>query len=249
MHDNKNKYTFRKHKAYGLVGAMFATALMVTPGALNHIPVVGDMFESGNVKADWVVDRVERIPQPISETPIYYIGDETRDLGTEYTVTERTAGYKEWRYVHDGLTGATSTQSTVSPGTAGKVAKGTKPTVEKVSIEPTKKQYVKDISRERGAEDIVEKGKLGEKEITTTYSVDYNSGHVTANEPTERVITEAGTTIVKVAAKDKVETIQRGRQTVENQNEIHKTNRTIGFLFYLNEHPNPPITQFQTLLK
>ena len=227
MHDNKNKYTFRKHKAYGLVGAMFATALMATPGALNHIPVVGDMFESGNVKADWVVDRVERIPQPISETPIYYIGDETRDLGTEYTVTERTAGYKEWRYVHDGLTGATSTQSTVSPGTAGKVAKGTKPTVEKVSIEPTKKQYVKDISRERGAEDIEEKGKLGEKEITTTYSVDYNSGHVTANEPTSRIISDPTPTIVKVAAKDKVETIQRGRQTVEKTT-VYTVNETTG---------------------
>ena len=227
MHDNKNKYTFRKHKAYGLVGAMFATALMATPGALNHIPVVGDMFESGNVKADWVVDRVERIPQPISETPIYYIGDETRDLGTEYTVTERTAGYKEWRYVHDGLTGATSTQSTVSAGTEGKVAKGAKPKVEKVTIEPTKKQYVKDISRERGAEDIVEKGKLGEKEITTTYSVDYYNGNVTANEPTERLITEAGTTIVKVAAKDKVETLQRGRQTVEKTT-VYTVNETTG---------------------
>ena len=225
--DRKRHYSLRKYKSVGLASAIVGLSMLGTTGVLNDIPVVGDMFGVESVKADWVVDRVERIPQPISETPIYYIGDETRDLGTEYTVTERTAGYKEWRYVHDGLTGATSTQSTVSPGKVGKVAKGTKPTVEKVSIEPTKKQYIKDISRERGAEDIVEKGKLGEKEITTTYSVDYNSGHVTANEPTERVITEAGTTIVKVAAKDKVETFQRGRQTVEKTT-VYTVNETTG---------------------
>ena len=56
MHDIKNKYTFRKHKAYGLVGAMFATTLMVAPGALNHVPVLGGVGDS-TVKADTLTEN------------------------------------------------------------------------------------------------------------------------------------------------------------------------------------------------
>ena len=113
------------------------------------------------------------------------------------------------------------------PGTPRVVSVGTQPTVTNEEIQPTEKRFVKDPTRERGAEDIEEKGQVGRKEVTTTYTLNTSNGTVTPNEPTSRVISNPTPNIVKVAAKDKVETIQRGRQTVEKTT-VYNVNENTG---------------------
>ena len=113
------------------------------------------------------------------------------------------------------------------PGTPRVVSVGTQPTVTNEEIQPTEKRFVKDPERERGAEDIVEKGQVGRKEVTTTYTLNISNGTVSPNTPTSRIISNPTPTIVKVAAKDKVETIQRGRQTVEKTT-VYTVNETTG---------------------
>ena len=76
---------------------------------------------------------------------------------------------------------------------------------DKVEVEtiPSPVTYEKDISREKGQDNITVPGKSGSKTTTTTYTVNPNSGEVTPNEGNP-VIVNPTETIVKVAAKDKV---------------------------------------------
>ena len=76
---------------------------------------------------------------------------------------------------------------------------------DKVDVEtiPSPVTYEKDISREKGQDNITVPGKAGSKTTTTTYTVNPNSGEVTPNEGNP-VIVNPTETIVKVAAKDKV---------------------------------------------
>ena len=76
---------------------------------------------------------------------------------------------------------------------------------DKVEVEtiPSPVTYEKDISREKGQDNITVPGKAGSKTTTTTYTVNPNSGEVTPNVG-EPVIVNPTDTIVKVAAKDKV---------------------------------------------
>lgn len=76
---------------------------------------------------------------------------------------------------------------------------------DKVEVEtiPSPVTYEKDISREKGQDNITVPGKAGSKTTTTTYTVNPNSGEVTPNEGNP-VIVNPTETIVKVAAKDKV---------------------------------------------
>ena len=94
------------------------------------------------------------------------------------------------------------------------VTKGTKPTVTRTPINFTTR-YVKDTTRAKGAENITEtEGRAGEIVRTVRHTVDTNTG-VVSDLPAEETRTEPTNKVVKVAAKDKVETFQRGRQTVE----------------------------------
>lgn len=90
---------------------------------------------------------------------------------------------------------------------------GTKPKVEVVEI-PSPKKYVKDSTREKGSDNIVENGTPGSKTITTTYDVNPENGNITENVG-EPVIVNSTETIVKVAAKDKVEIIKSNDKTIQ----------------------------------
>ena len=81
-------------------------------------------------------------------------------------------------------------------------------TVEK-KVVPSPVRYEKDATREKGQPNITNKGKDGEDQITTTYKVDPTSGKVTQNvgQPVRTV--QPTETVVKVAAKDKVEVVPR----------------------------------------
>ena len=76
---------------------------------------------------------------------------------------------------------------------------------DKVEVEtiPSPVTYEKDISREKGQDNITVPGKAGSKTTTTTYTVNPDNGEVTPNVG-EPVIVNPTETIVKVAAKDKV---------------------------------------------
>ncbi|WP_049521567.1 G5 domain-containing protein, partial [Streptococcus mitis] len=76
---------------------------------------------------------------------------------------------------------------------------------DKVEVEtiPSPVKYEKDVSREKGQDNITVPGKDGSKTTTTTYTVNPDNGEVTPNE-VNPVIVNPTETIVKVAAKDKV---------------------------------------------
>ena len=93
----------------------------------------------------------------------------------------------------------------VTPTTVRTYGKTKEPTVEK-RVVPSPVVYEKDDTKEKGTAPTTVKGEDGEDTITTTYTVDPNTGKITASEG-KPVRTKAPTnTIVKVPAKDKVET-------------------------------------------
>ncbi|MGX7078922.1 LPXTG cell wall anchor domain-containing protein, partial [Gemella parahaemolysans] len=69
-------------------------------------------------------------------------------------------------------------------------------------------RYEKDSTREKGQNNITIPGEKGTRKVTTTYEVNPKTGEVTERVGTPEV-TDATETVVKVAAKDKVEVVQR----------------------------------------
>ena len=104
--------------------------------------------------------------------------------------------------------------------------KGTKPTITETPINFTTR-YVKDTERARGAENVTQtEGKAGKVVKTVRHTVNAETGAVT-DLPATETRTEPTNKVVKVAAKDKVETIQRGRQTVEKTT-VYTVNENTG---------------------
>ena len=93
----------------------------------------------------------------------------------------------------------------VTPTTVTTYGTSKEATVEK-RVVPSSVRYEKDDTKEKGTEAITVKGEDGEDTITTTYTVDPNTGKITASEGQPVRTKEPTNTIVKVAAKDKVET-------------------------------------------
>ena len=73
---------------------------------------------------------------------------------------------------------------------------------------PSPIRYEKDSTREKGQNNITIPGQKGTRKVTTTYEVNPKTGKVTEKVGTPEV-KEATETVVKVAAKDKVEVVQR----------------------------------------
>ena len=147
-------------------------------------------------------------PKPAPVTPTQptdspkvtrYQGDESRELGDES------------RDYSNGVTF---------------IKKGTRPTVTRTPINFTTR-YLKDPERARGAENITQtEGRAGEIVRTVRHTVDSETG-VVSDLPAEETRTEPTNKVVKVAAKDKVETFQRGRQTVEKTT-VYNVNENTG---------------------
>ena len=90
---------------------------------------------------------------------------------------------------------------------------GVKDKVVTEDIEP-KVVYEKDDTREKGSDNITILGRKGSKVTTATYTVNETTGKIEEHVG-EPVITPATETVVKVAAKDKVETIRKDGETLE----------------------------------
>ena len=151
--------------------------------------------------------EVEKIPSPVR-----YEKDNTREKGQENITVKGKDGSK-----------TTTTTYTVNPKTGEVVENVGKPVIveptetvvkvaskDKVSVEklPSPVRYEKDNTREKGQENITVKGKDGSKTTTTTYTVNPKTGEVVENVG-KPVIVEPTETVVKVAAKDKVEVVNK----------------------------------------
>ena len=95
----------------------------------------------------------------------------------------------------------------VTPTTVRTYGKTKEPTVEK-RVVPSPVVYEKDESRDKDSEPVRKEGIPGEDTITTTYTVDPNTGKITASEGQPVRTKEPTNTVVKVPAKDKVETTE-----------------------------------------
>ena len=91
---------------------------------------------------------------------------------------------------------------------------GAKDKVETTAI-PSPKKYVKDDTREKGQANVEAPGKTGEQTVTTTYSVNPNTGDLIEHVGQPVVKQPATETVVKVAAKDEVEYIKKGADVVK----------------------------------
>ena len=154
-------------------------------------------------------DKVEVTEIP---SPVRYEKDSTREKG-QNNIT--VLGQKGTRKV--------TTTYEVNPKTGevtGKVGtpevKNATETVVKVALKDKVEvteisspiRYEKDSTREKGQNNITIPGQKGTRKVTTTYEVNPKTGEVTQRVGTPEV-KEATETVVKVAAKDKVEVVQR----------------------------------------
>ena len=115
----------------------------------------------------------------------------------------------------------------VTPTTTVKYGSKTS-TVDKKAI-PSPVRYEKDTTREKGAENITVKGKDGEETVTTTYAVDPQTGKITPTVGKSVRTVEPTETVVKVAAKDKVETKEfpnKTRYVADKEREKGTANKT-----------------------
>ena len=154
-------------------------------------------------------DKVEVTEIP---SPVRYEKDSTREKGQKNITI---LGQKGTRKV--------TTMYEVNPKTGEVTGKVGKPevkeateTVVKVAAKdkvevteiPSPIRYEKDSTREKGQKNITILGQKGTRKVTTTYEVNPKTGEVTERVGTPEV-KDATETVVKVAAKDKVEVVQR----------------------------------------
>ena len=95
----------------------------------------------------------------------------------------------------------------VTPTTVRTYGTTKEPTTETRPV-PSPVVYEKDDSRDKDSEPVRKEGTPGEDTITTTYTVDPNTGAITPTVGKPVRTKEPTNTIVKVAAKDKVETTE-----------------------------------------
>ena len=84
----------------------------------------------------------------------------------------------------------------------------------KKTIIPKSIKYIKDDTRDKGLPNEAIEGKDGSKTITITETINEHTGEITENR-SEPIIVNSTDTIVKVAAKTKVETIERDNKVIE----------------------------------
>ena len=154
-------------------------------------------------------DKVEVTEIP---SPIRYEKDSTRDVGQDNITVLGQKGTRKvtTTYKVNPKTGEVTQRvgtPEVKEATETVVKVAAKDKVEITEI-PSPIRYEKDSTREKGQNNITIPGQKGTRKVTTTYEVNPKTGEVTerVGTPEEKEATE---TVVKVAAKDKVEVVQR----------------------------------------
>ena len=152
-------------------------------------PKTGEVVE--NVGKPVVVEPTETVVKVAAKDKIMYSkdGDNVIKETTTYNVNPKTGEITETR----------TREVFKENGAKDKVV------VEKL---PSPVRYEKDNSREKGQGNITVKGKDGSKTITITYTVNPKTGVVLENVG-KAVVAEPTETVVKIAAKDKVEVVNK----------------------------------------
>ena len=154
-------------------------------------------------------DKVEVTEIP---SPVRYEKDSTREKGQKNITILGEKGTRKvtTTYEVNPKTGEV-TQRVGTPeekeATETVVKVAAKDKVEVTEI-PSPVRYEKDSTREKGQKNITILGEKGTRKVTTTYEVNPKTGEVTERVGTPEV-KNATETVVKVAAKDKIEVVQR----------------------------------------
>ena len=154
-------------------------------------------------------DKVEVTEIP---SPVRYEKDSTRDVGQDNITVLGQKGTRKvtTTYEVNPKTGEVTEKvetPEVKEATETVVKVAAKDKVEVTEI-PSPVRYEKDSTREKGQNNITIPGEKGTRKVTTTYEVNPKTGEVTEKVGTPEV-KEATETVVKVAAKDKIEVVQR----------------------------------------
>ena len=154
-------------------------------------------------------DKVEVTEIP---SPVRYEKDSTREKGQKNITISGEKGTRKvtTKYEVNPKTGEVIQRvgtPEVKEATETVVKVAAKDKVEVTEI-PSPIRYEKDSTREKGQKNITISGQKGTRKVTTTYEVNPKTGEVTQRVETPEV-KEATETVVKVAAKDKVEVVQR----------------------------------------
>ena len=160
-----------------------------------------------------------------------YEADNTKEKGTQTVVSSGKEGTKTTvtKYTVNPTTGAVSesVQKPTVVAAQDKVIKvGAKDKVDPKII-PSVKKYVKDETREYGQPNITVNGTPGVEKITTKYTVNPTTGAITESKGKPE-ITQPTDTVIKVAAKTKVEVkktlpkieIRENKQMVKGKEKI-----------------------------
>ena len=154
-------------------------------------------------------DKVEVTEIP---SPIRYEKDSTREKGQKNITIPGEKGTRKvtTTYEVNPKTGEVTEKvgtPEVKEATETVVKVAAKDKVEVTEI-PSPVRYEKDSTREKGQNNITIPGEKGTRKVTTTYEVNPKTGEVTEKVGKPEV-KEATETVVKVAAKDKIEVVQR----------------------------------------
>ena len=155
------------------------------------------------------VKSVENTKEILSNT--VYVADKEKARGLSNERIEGSNGYEKEviKYTLNEKDGTISetVEKTEKKATDTIIKVPAKDKVEVTEI-PSPIRYEKDSTREKGQNNITIPGQKGTRKVTTTYEVNPKTGKVTEKVGTPEV-KEATETVVKVAAKDKVEVVQR----------------------------------------
>ena len=154
-------------------------------------------------------DKVEITEIP---SPVRYEKDSTREKGQKNITILGEKGTRKvtTTYEVNPKTGEVTQRvgtPEVKEATETVVKVAAKDKVEVTEI-PSPVRYEKDSTREKGQNNITIPGEKGTRKVTTTYEVNPKTGEVTERVGTPEV-KNATETVVKVAAKDKIEVVQR----------------------------------------
>ena len=178
----------------------------------NNIPMEKKIVEVGTKEK---VVYSKKGNDVIKTTTTYELNTTTGEVTSKSTETIHNVGGVKDKVVYskdgDNIIKETTTYD-VNPDNGNITANTTRETFkengvkDKVVVEKivSPVRYEKDNTREKGQENITVQGKDGSKTTTTTYTVKSETGEVETHSQ-EPVIVKPTETIIKVAAKDKVE--------------------------------------------
>ena len=149
-------------------------------------------------KEENVVEKEEKIPFSTK-----YVADKELNKGERSVIKKGVDGVIKTTYIKGEDGNLILDKETKEPAVDEVVKVGAKDKVEVTEI-PSLVRYEKDSTREKGQNKITIPGEKGTRKVTTTYEVNPKTGEVTERIGTPEV-KNATETVVKVAAKDKVE--------------------------------------------